>query len=97
GSKPLLAALLHVLPGDVVIPRPSWVSYAAHAALAGKRTLRVPIGPSAGGVPDPAALEEALGASRGDGPPPGILVLTLPDNPTGTQPAAALVDEVCRV
>jgi aspartate aminotransferase len=96
GSKPLLAALLNVLPGDVVIPRPSWVSYAAHAALAGKRTLGVPIGPSAGGVPDPAALEEALGAARNDGLRPGILVLTLPDNPTGTQPSAALVEEVCR-
>ena len=97
GSKPLLAALLDVLPGDVVIPRPSWVSYAAHAALAGKRTLSVPIGADAGGAPDPAALEEALGAARTDGLHPGILVLTLPDNPTGTQPAAAVVEEVCRV
>ena len=89
GSKPLLAALLNVLPGDVVIPRPSWVSYAAHAALAGKRTLRVAIGPSAGGAPDPDARDEALGAARAD--------LTLPDNPTGTQPDAALVEAVCRV
>jgi aspartate aminotransferase len=97
GSKPLLYALLSVLPGDVVIPQPSWVSYAAHAALAGKRTLRVPIGPAAGGVPDPAALEEALGAAGRDGLRPGVLVLTLPDNPTGTQPAPALVEAVCRV
>jgi aspartate aminotransferase len=96
GSKPLLAALIGVLPGDVVIPRPSWVSYAAHAALAGKRTILVPIGPSAGGAPDPDALDEALGAARADGLHPGILVLTLPDNPTGTQPDAALVESVCR-
>jgi aspartate aminotransferase len=93
GSKPLLYALLSVLPGDVVLPRPCWVSYAAHATLAGKRTLSVPIGPSAGGVPDPAALEEALaGGGR-----PGVLVVTLPDNPTGTQPGPALVEEVCRI
>lgn len=36
GSKALLYALIQSLPGDVVLPRPSWVSYAAQAALAGQ-------------------------------------------------------------
>jgi aspartate aminotransferase len=94
GSKPLLAALLAVLPGDVVIPQPCWVSYAAHAALAGKRTIAVPIGPEAGGAPDPDALEEALAAARRDGAEPGVLVLTLPDNPTGTQPVPEVVERM---
>jgi aspartate aminotransferase len=93
GSKPLIYALLTVLPGDVVIPQPSWVSYAAHAALAGKRVIRVPIGATAGGVPDPDALEEAL--ERNDSA--GVLVLTLPDNPTGTQPSPELVKRVCAI
>jgi aspartate aminotransferase len=97
GSKPLIYALLTVLPGDLVIPQPSWVSYAAHAALAHKRVLPVAIGPESGGVPDPAALEEALADARRAGHRPGILVLTLPDNPTGTQPGPAVVDEVCRI
>ena len=30
-----------VLPGDVVLPRPSWVSYAAQAALVGKHVIDV--------------------------------------------------------
>jgi aspartate aminotransferase len=97
GSKPLIYALLMVLPGDIVIPQPSWVSYAAHAALAGKRTITVPIGPAAGGVPDPDALEEHLAHARRDGAQRGILVLTLPDNPTGTQPPPELVERVCRI
>src|SRR6185312_12527050 len=97
GSKPLIYALLTVLPGDIVLPQPSWVSYAAHAALAGKRVVRVPIGPTAGGIPDPAALEEALADAGRAGARPGVLVLTLPDNPTGTQPTPALVEEVCRI
>jgi aspartate aminotransferase len=97
GSKPLLYALLTVLPGDVVLPKPTWVSYAAHAALAGKRTIGVPIGPSAGGVPDPAALEEALAAAGRVGARPGLLVVCLPDNPTGTQPAPGVVEDVCRI
>ena len=70
GSKALLWALLAVLPGDVVLPQPSWVSYAAQAALAGKRVWGVPIaadGP--GGVPDPAALEETLARAARQGAP----------------------------
>ena len=60
GSKALLFGLLSVLPGDVVLPRPCWVSYAAQAAVAGKRVIDVPIAAEAGGVPDPGALREAL-------------------------------------
>jgi aspartate aminotransferase len=92
GSKALLFALLSLLPGDVVLPRPSWVSYAAQAALAGKRVWSVPIGADAGGVPDPAALEETLTRAR-----PGVLVLTLPDNPTGTLASPDLVRRVCEI
>jgi len=94
GSKALLYALLAVLPGDVVLPRPSWVSYAAQAALAGKRVVDLPIAAQAGGVPDPAALRAVLAPRRGED---GILVLTLPDNPTGTAAPAALIEEVCDV
>ena len=82
-------ALLAVLPGDVVLPQPSWVSYAAQAALAGKRVWSVPIaieGP--GGVPDPVALEETLAEAARQGHCPGVIVVTLPDNPTGTVPNA---------
>jgi len=88
GSKALLWGLLAVLPGDVVLPRPSWVSYAAQAALAGKRVWGVPIaGDGPGGVPDPAALEETLAEAARQGHRPGVIVVTLPDNPTGTVPS----------
>ena len=97
GSKPLLFALMQVLPGDVVLPVPSWVSYAAHAAIAGKRVIGVPIGSEAGGVPDPGHLRAALAEASGVGARPGVLVLTLPDNPTGTAASRALVREVCEV
>jgi aspartate aminotransferase len=89
GSKALLWALVSVLPGDVVLPAPSWVSYAAQAALAGKRVWSVPIATDgSGGVPDPAALEETLAEAARQGGRPGVLVVTLPDNPTGTVPSA---------
>ncbi|MGH3365868.1 MAG: pyridoxal phosphate-dependent aminotransferase [Nocardioidaceae bacterium] len=95
GSKPLLYGLIAALPGDVVLPAPSWVSYAAQAALTGKRVVRVPIPAKAGGVPDPDLLEPALARARADGARPGILLLTLPDNPTGTTADPDLVSRVC--
>jgi aspartate aminotransferase len=97
GSKPLLYALLTLLPGDVVLPVPSWVSYSAQAALAGKRVVGVPIPEQAGGVPDPARLPDALAAARSAGLRPGVLVLTVPDNPTGTLAPREMVAEVCRI
>ncbi|MFF5991901.1 pyridoxal phosphate-dependent aminotransferase [Prauserella flavalba] len=97
GSKALLFGLLAVLPGDVVLPQPSWVSYAAQAALLGRRVLGVPVPESAGGVPDPERLDRALTGARKDGAEPGVLILTVPDNPTGTLAGAELVKEVCAV
>jgi aspartate aminotransferase len=97
GSKALLYALLTVLPGDLVLPVPSWVSYAAQAALVGKRVIGVPIPERAGGVPDPALLGPALAEARAAGARPGVLILTVPDNPTGTLPPRDLLAEVCRV
>ncbi|MBV9026167.1 MAG: aminotransferase class I/II-fold pyridoxal phosphate-dependent enzyme [Streptomycetaceae bacterium] len=97
GSKALLFALLAVLPGDVVLPCPAWVSYAAQAALAGKRTVSVPVPAQAGGVPDPALLEQALREARAAGARPGILVLTVPDNPTGTIGRPEHLRAVCEI
>lgn len=94
GSKALLFALVSVLPGDVVLPQPSWVSYAAQAAIAGRRVWRVPIPAPSGGVPDPAALQDVLDRARASGGNPGILVLTVPDNPTGTVAPPQLLREV---
>ncbi len=97
GSKALLYAALAALPGDVVLPAPSWVTYAAQAQLTGKRVIGVPIPAQAGGVPDPDLLEPALATARAAGADPWILVLTLPDNPTGTCAGADLVRRVCEL
>lgn len=97
GSKPLLFALVSCLPGDVVLPRPSWVSYAAQAALAGKHVIGVPAPANVGGVPDPDLLDAALGRAVAAGRRPGVLVLTLPDNPTGTLAPRSVLARVCAV
>lgn len=97
GSKALLFALLRVLRGDVILPAPSWVSYAAQAAVAGKQVGWARIPDDCGGVPDPDALRDTVRAMRLRGDDPRILVLTVPDNPTGTVADAETVSAVAAV
>jgi aspartate aminotransferase len=91
GSKPLLFGLLLAIGGDVVVPTPSWVSYAAQARLIGARPVPVPILPGQGGVPDPDRLRDAVTAARAAGHDPRSVVVTIPDNPTGTIAAPGTV------
>ncbi|HYJ67700.1 MAG TPA: aminotransferase class I/II-fold pyridoxal phosphate-dependent enzyme [Nocardioidaceae bacterium] len=97
GSKALLFGLVATLPGDVILPTPSWVSYAAQAALMGRRVIPVPIPSATGGIPDPELFDAAVTRAQADGADPRTLVVTTPDNPTGTVPPADLVKQVCEV
>jgi aspartate aminotransferase len=95
GSKPLLYGLLLALGGDVVVPRPSWVSYAAQTRLMGAEPIFVPTPPGEGGVPDADALRAAVTRERAAGRTVSCIVVTLPDNPTGTLARPESVRRVC--
>jgi aspartate aminotransferase len=97
GSKALLFAALLALRTDVALPRPSWVSYAAQATLIGAEPHFVPAVPGQGGICDPAALESAVQASRSAGRPIGVVLVTMPDNPTGRLASPAAVRDLCAV
>lgn len=97
GSKALLFTVLTALDGDLVLPRPAWVSYEPQARLAGKEVVRVDIPAEAGGVPDPALLGEGVSLARKRGLDPRILLLTQPDNPTGTFARADRLEAVLDV
>jgi aspartate aminotransferase len=96
GSKPLLYALLRAVGGAVALPQPSWVSYAAQASLLGLPVVSLPTLPGEGGVPDPGRFEAAVRAGEA-GTRVAVVVLTLPDNPTGTLATAATVRAVCEI
>ena len=97
GSKSLLFAALACVPGDLILPRPSWVSYAAQAALLNKPIIDVAIPDDAGGIPDPDLLEAAIIRSLSSGGNPGVLLLTVPDNPTGTMARPEAVQRICSI
>jgi aspartate/methionine/tyrosine aminotransferase len=96
GSKPLLYALLQVLDGDVLLPSPSWVSYAPQARLAGKRVYVIRTDPGDHHMLTASALQDALERGRHAGAEPRILVVNTPSNPTGgmfaEEPVQALAD-----
>jgi aspartate aminotransferase len=94
GSKALLFGLMVAIGGDVAVTRPSWVSYAAQAALSGRTAHFVP---GAGGVPDADQLARAVTAARAAGNPVRSVIVTLPDNPTGLLAPAAAVRDLCSV
>ena len=97
GSKVLLAAIIAVAGGDVLVPQPCWLTYAAQARLFRQRCHRVPAPAGYGGVPEPDALRRAISRARRNGANPRLLVMTLPDNPTGTLAPPDIVFEVCEV
>lgn len=97
GSKPLLYALLRASGGSVALPAPSWVSYAAQAALLRIPAELLPTIRGEGGVPDPDELDAAATRCRRDGTPLTAVVLTLPDNPTGTVAGPETVRATCDV
>ena len=64
GSKALLFGLTAAIGGDVAVTRPSWVSYAAQASLAGRAAHFVP---GSAGVPDAEQLARTVSAARAAG------------------------------
>jgi len=94
GSKALLFGLMTAIGGDVAVTRPSWVSYAAQASLTGRLAHFVP---GVGGVPDAERLARTVSAVRAAGRQVRVVIVTLPDNPTGLLAPAAAVSALCSV
>jgi len=88
GSKELMFLLQLVYYGDLVIPMPSWVSYAPQAKIIGRQVVWVPTTKGHGWRLTPDELERICEV---DPKRPRIVVLNYPANPTGgTYPVDAL-------
>jgi aspartate aminotransferase len=80
GSKELIFLLQLVYYGDLIIPTPSWVSYAPQAKIIGRNVQWVPTQHSNDLRMSPDMLEEIC---RKDPDKPRIAILNYPSNPTG--------------
>ena len=80
GSKELMFVLQLVYYGDLVIPTPSWVSYAPQARIIGRQIHWVQTRPENDWRLMPDDLDRVC---REDPGRPRILILNYPSNPTG--------------
>ena len=96
GSKELIYHLLYVLEGPLLLPMPSWVSYAAQGHMLAKQVLPVPIEQQPDSYRCSARdLVAALPADCGQ----AVLILNSPSNPTGqvhSEEELAALAKVCR-
>ncbi len=81
GSKELMFLLQMVYYGDLIIPQPSWVSYAPQARIASRHVYWLPTKLENGYLLSPEELENFC---RKDYEEPRLLILNYPSNPTGT-------------
>ena len=100
GSKALLFAIQMAIPGDLLLPVPSWVSYAPQAALLGQTVVPVPTRLDGGDYRiDPDALGRTIHDARDAGRRPTKLLLNFPNNPAGLtieNDSLAALAAVCR-
>jgi aspartate aminotransferase len=80
GSKELMFILQLVFYGDLVIPTPSWVSYAPQAQIVGRPIRWIPTTAEDGWPLRPKELDRLC---REDPGRPRLVVLNYPANPTG--------------
>ncbi len=81
GTKELMFLVQLVYYGDLVIPAPSWVSYAPQAQIIGRHLRWLPTQIESGLGVTPEALERLC---ERDPERPRLLILNYPGNPTGT-------------
>ena len=80
GSKELMFILQLVYYGDLVIPTPSWVSYAPQAHIIGRHVYWLPTQRDNRWLLTPEELEKQC---QKDPTKPRIVILNYPNNPTG--------------
>jgi aspartate/methionine/tyrosine aminotransferase len=84
GSKSLLYALLLSLGEEVILPQPSWVSYAAQAHQLGKPVLWMPTQAENDYHLEVDVLRQKMEEDEEQWGNPEVLILNSPHNPTGT-------------
>lgn len=84
GSKLVIYSLQMAVAGDLIMPVPSWVSYAPQAQMLGTNVIKCPTTLDEDGYHiDPEGLRQLILDARAQGQNPGKMLLNYPSNPTG--------------
>ncbi|HSF20180.1 MAG TPA: aminotransferase class I/II-fold pyridoxal phosphate-dependent enzyme [Vicinamibacteria bacterium] len=94
GSKELMFLIQLVYYGDLVIPTPSWVSYAPQAQIIGRHVRWIPTSSKNNWQLQPEDLERLCEV---DAERPRLMILNYPNNPTGHTYDATELKELAAV
>jgi aspartate aminotransferase len=94
GTKELMFLLQLVYNGDLVLPSPSWVSYAPQAQIIGRQQRWLPTRAEDGYKVTPWSLEALC---RQDPNRPRLLIVNYPGNPTGVSYEADELESIAEV
>ena len=83
GSKSLLYSIIQALDGDILLPRPSWVSYSSIATMCNRSIKRFDLNKNNGYNLNIDSLKDAYSSAKNSGVNPSMLVLNSPNNPVG--------------
>lgn len=94
GTKELMFILQLAYYGELIIPTPSWVSYAPQAEIIGRKLRWIPTNPHNDLHMEASTLENIC---REDVTRPRLLILNYPSNPTGFTYDAAQLEAIAAV
>lgn len=98
GSKLILYSLQMAIEGDLLMPVPSWVSYAPQAKMLRTKIIKVPTILNDDGYQiDADVLRQAIKDARAEGKNPSKLILNYPSNPTGLTIPESNLEEIAKV
>jgi len=83
GSKSLLYSMIQAIDGDILLPKPSWVSYSSIATMCNKSIKRFYLDKDNGYKLNIESLKSAYSSAKKNGINPSMLVLNSPNNPVG--------------
>lgn len=98
GSKLILFAMQMAIPGDLLLPTPSWVSYKPQATLLQQSVIPVDTKLSVNGYEfNVESLLTAIDCARADGKNPTKLLVNFPNNPAGLTITDENLNEIAQV
>ena len=84
GSKLVIYALQMAVEGDLIMPVPSWVSYAPQSLMLNRNVIKCPTVLDDDGYHlDAKTLSNVITKAREEGKNPSKIILNYPNNPTG--------------
>lgn len=98
GSKLILYALQMAIEGDLLMPVPSWVSYAPQAKMLHTKVIKVPTTLDESGYHiDAQELRTIIHNARAAGQNPSKIILNYPNNPTGLNISEDNLQEIAKI